>query len=87
MAKLVVEEGTIQPSRPTVKLRGPVQLQPITDTRPIHPKRSGFNQSQGFALEEFGAFATNELGEPLSGYERHICSMVDQGLASADDLL
>ena len=45
-----------------------------------------FNNSEGYAWEEGAAWVANELGSPLSGYERHAASMIDAGLCEPGDL-
>jgi hypothetical protein len=73
--------------------RRKIEMQPITDVVPSRPRRVNhlnqrisFNNSEGYADEVAGAWLANQIGSPLSGYERHAASFVDQGLASAEDL-
>jgi hypothetical protein len=73
--------------------RRKIEMQPITDVVPSRPRRVNhlnqtisFNDSEAYAEEVGGAWLANQIGSPLSGYERHAASFVDQGLCNPEDV-
>jgi hypothetical protein len=85
MRQFEVQDGTITPANKRPSRRKPIEFSGLTSTKPVHPQKS-FSNGQSFADEDTGSWIANELGEPLSGYERHVFAMIDAGLADHDDL-
>lgn len=65
-----------------------IEFQALEPTTPVKPVRINASAaSQGYAYEDAGAWVADGLGYALSGTERHMCAMIDQGLCTTTDLL
>lgn len=82
-----VQQGTNPPSKPKLKLRQRIDFKALGDTSVSRPVRVNGNIStQGYAYEDAAACMAYDMDIPLSGVERSMINMVDQGIASFDDL-